>query len=88
MSKEKNKRKELSSGLILEIDKDFNNLVLKDKNSTFKIFIDYLKKVNIVYKKINQAKTIYIISKTYFTYFYKDLKRNEIKYKLNILNIP
>ena len=57
LSKEKNKKKILTSGLILEINKQFSNLLLKDEDSSFKIHIEYLKKVKMLDKKTNEFKT-------------------------------
>ena len=81
LSKEKNKKKILSSGLILEINKQFSNLLLKDEDSSFKIHIEYLKKVKMLDKKTNEFKTKYIISETYYSYYYRTIKKNKIKYK-------
>ena len=83
LSKEKNKDKELSSGLILQIGKDFPNLELRDKNFNFVICIDFLKRISVLDKKTNEFKNIYIISETYFIYYYQDIKKNKIKYKFS-----
>ena len=83
LSKEKDKKKELDCGLIIQIGEDLSNLELQGKNSTFTLSIDFMKKVQILFKKTNEFKTRYIISKTYFIYYYQNLKKNKIKYKFN-----
>ena len=79
LSKERNRKKVLPSGLILKISNGY--LQLKDEESSFKIHIDYIKKVTMLNNKINKFQTKYIISETYYSYYYRTIKKNTIKYK-------
>ena len=79
LSKERNRKKVLPSGLILKISNGY--LQLKDEESSFKIHIDYIKKVTMLNNKINKFQTKYIISETYYSYYYRTIKKNQIKYK-------
>ena len=81
LSQEENKKKILPSGLVLEIDNNFGNLQLRDENASFIIHINYLRKVSILDNETIEFKTKYIISETYYSYFYRDLKQNKITYK-------
>ena len=82
LSHETNKRKVLSSGLILKIYEDDSKLHLTDQNSTFEITIDFLKRVEIENKENNKKSKSYIISKTYYSYYFNILKKRKIKFKL------
>ena len=71
----------MPSGLILEIDNIFGNLVLRDEDSSFNIHINYIKPISLLDNKLNKFKTKYIISDTYYSYYYKTVKKSKIKYK-------
>lgn len=78
LSKEKNNRKRLSSGLILKVGYFSSELELTDENSTFKIAIKNLKKVKM--KSLEGTSEVFIISQQYFKKIIRD--NNYIKYKL------
>ena len=80
LSKEKKERKKLSSGLILQKSKFSSRIELRDKNNTFNLAIDFIKKIELLDSKTNTFETNYIISETYFFYYYQKLKKNKIKY--------
>ena len=81
LSSEKNKKKIIPSGLILEIDKDSGHLILKDEDSSFNIHINYIKRFRLLDNSTNEFKTNYIISDTYYSYYYETVKKVKIKYK-------
>ena len=86
LSKEKNQSKVLQSGLILQYDKIFYKLFLTDKNFTFKMPFEFLKKILIKNKQTNKMKQRFIISETYFSFRYNKDKKNTINYKLGNSN--
>ena len=81
LSHENNKTKILSSGLILRIYDYDSKLHLTDKNSTFNLTIDFLKRLKVKDEEKNKTKTEYIISKAYYTYYYNVIKNRKIKIK-------
>ena len=81
LSREMNQKKILPSGLILQIRRDIKKLELTDKDSSFHISIECLKKIKILDKKANTQKTKYIISETYYSYYFETIKKNKMKYK-------
>lgn len=81
LSHENNKKKILSSGLILQIYDYDSKLHLTDKNSTFNLTIDFLKRLKVKDEEKDKTKTEYIISKAYYTYYYNVIKNRKIKIK-------
>lgn len=78
LTKEENNSKKLSSGLILKIGYSSSALELTDDNSTFRIGIQYMKKVKI--KRLEGISEQFIISEKYYNKVIRD--NNCIKYKL------
>ena len=80
-SSDGNKKRKLKSGLILKMDEDMPILHLTDKNNTFKIDIEFLKKIQILDKEKGNLEEKYIISQGYYSYILLTLKKGKIKYK-------
>ena len=81
LSSEENKSKELSSGLILRIKDDFSKLELTDKNSSFIITIDFIKRISILDEETKNLSQKFFVSEVYLFYYYENVKHKEIKYK-------
>jgi len=79
--KEKNNTKKLSSGLLLQLNVSLTRLILTDENHTFKILIEYIKKIKVKKEgeKLNKDKYMFIISNEYYNYIIN--KKYKVKYK-------
>ena len=85
LSKEPNECKQLNNGLFLKygLYEDCMYLTDKDKDSSFKLNIDYIKKIKTIKKKKDtdkeESEEIYIISEQYYSYIFQG---KIVKYKL------
>ena len=83
ISKEKNKIKELSNGLLLQLGNPSGALELTDKYSSFRIKIEFIKEIP-VQKPNKKTKFKFIISKDYYNKIIKKKYHIKTKYKNNL----